>query len=129
MLQGYHANAKLRLDKGVQYLVFSKEADFERYFGKSFEKDKPRFEFEHVVVMLTAPTKEQYFLSFESEAYKAGGTIEVYCTVRKEPHLLTYNDHPIAIAAIPKYFAVHTIKFYSTAKKRKLLRTIAVSPR
>lgn len=126
ILQGYHANERLPLEKGVNYLVFSKESDFERYFGKSFERSKPNFDFEHVIVMITAPTREQYFLSFEPEAYKAGNFIEIYCNSSKARHLLTYTDHPIAIAAIPKYYVVNSIRFYTNQKRKKLLKTVAV---
>lgn len=129
MLHGYHANEKLRLNKGVNYLVFSKEREFERYFGKSFEEDKPNFNFEHVVVMLTKPTTDQYFLSFNEEAMKAGNFIEIYCNIHIENHSLPYTDHPIAIAAIPKYFVVEKINFYSAGKKKKLLKSVKVSAR
>lgn len=125
VLQGYHANNKLKLDKGVNYLIFSKQRDFERYFGKIKREDMPNFEFEHVIVMLTAPTKEQYFLSFQPKAMKAGYYIEVYCSVKYDKHELTYFDHPIAIAALPKYFAVTQINFYSDGKK-KLLKSVNV---
>lgn len=126
ILQGYHANERLPLEKGVNYLVFSKESDFERYFGKSFERSKPNFDFEHVIVMITAPTREQYFFSFEPEAYKAGNFIEIYCNSSKARHLLTYTDHPIAIAAIPKYYVVNSIRFYTNQKRKKLLKTVVV---
>lgn len=128
MLQGYHANDKLKLEKGVNYFVFSKQRDFERFFGASHAEDKPNFDYEHVLVMLTAATREQYFLSFNPTAYKAGNYIEVYCTERKEKHKLSYVDHPIAIVAIPKYFAVTRINFYSE-KKKKLLKSLNVSAR
>jgi len=129
ILQGYHANEKLKLNKRVNYLVFSNEREFERYFGKSFEEDKPNFTFEHVVVMLTRPTKDQYFLSFQEDATKAGNFIEIYCNVRKEKHDLPYIAHPIAIAALPKYFVVEKINFYNAGKKKKLLKTVKVSAR
>ena len=128
MLIGYHANEKLKLHKSVNYLVFSKEREFERYFGKSFKENKPNFDHEHVIVMLTEPTREQYFLSFAETAVKAGNFIEIYCNVNKEKHLLPYTDHPIAIAAIPKYFSVNRIDFYSNEKK-KLLKRVKVSAR
>lgn len=127
-LTGYHANDKLKLSKGINYLVFSNEREFERYFGKSYAEDKPNFDFEHVLVMITRPTDEQYFLSFAATASKAGNYIEVYCNVRKEKHLLTYIDHPIALVAIPKYFAVTSINLYSN-KKKKLLKKVKVSAR
>lgn len=128
LLEGYHANEKLKLEKGINFLVFSKEREFERYFGKSFKEDKPNFDFEHVIVMLTPPTRDQYFLSFNEDAAKAGNFIEIYCSIRKEKHSLSYMDHPIAIAALPKYFIIERIDFY-TEKKKKLLKRVKVSAR
>lgn len=130
ILQGYYANEKLKLDDGVNYIVFSKERDFERYFGHIEKEDQPNFDFEYVIVMLTKPTKEQYFLSFKPAGMKAGDFIEVYCSVKYDKHELTYYDHPIAIAAIPKYFAVTKINFYNDdEKKRELLKAVKVRVR
>ena len=134
MLQGYHANDKLKLEEGVNFKVFSREREFERYFGKIEKEGMPNFDFEHVIVMLTKPTKEQYFLTFDSFAKKAGNFIEIYCSIETRKHELTYIDHPIAIAAIPKFFAVTEINFYDKEKsglfrkKHKLLETVRVRP-
>lgn len=127
MLQGYYANDKLPLDKGVNFYVFSEQRDFEKYFGHIEKEDMPNFEFEHVVVMLTPPIKEQYFLYFRPTAMKAGNFIEIYCSVKHDKHELPYYDRAIAIAAIPKYYAVTKIKFYTDGRKKKLMKSINVS--
>lgn len=127
-LEGYYANEKMHLKNGVNYMVISNERLFEKYFGKIDKKEKPNFDFEHVVIMMMRPTRKQYFLSFNENAIKAGNYIEIYCNVRKEKHELPYFDHPIAIAAIPKYFSVNKINFYSV-EEHKLMESVAVKAR
>ena len=122
-MEGYYLlNSHPAGDK-VEFSVISDERSFVKLFGKIDKDDYPNFDFEHVLVMAMQPTTKQYFLRFDEMAVKAGDFIEVYCSVRKEKHKLTYLDQPIAVAAIPKYLRLSRVDFYDTNTK-KLLKSV-----
>ena len=125
-MEGYYIVGNHTFQKGINFLVISDERQFQRLFGTFTEKeDYPNFEFEHVLVIAMEPGPKQAYLSFEEQAMKAGESIEVYCHIRTERHKLTYDHHPIAVAAIPKYLRLRDIRFYG-AEDKKLLKTIVI---
>ena len=122
---GFYLDEKIPLEKGLNFFVLDKRKEFIKHFGLINKPDTPNFRFHHVIVMAMRPTKEQWFLSFEEDAVKAGNFIEVYCNVRHEKHEITYFDHPIVTAAIPRYFSVRKVNFYDKETK-KLLASVPI---
>lgn len=119
-LEGYYLGEKIELEKGLNFMVISNEKEFIKYFGDIDKRDKPNFDFDHVIVIARRPTKKQYFLSLDSMAVKAGNFIEVYYKEATKKHTLTYLDHPIVVASIPKYFSVTKINFYNREHKKEM---------
>lgn len=120
MLSGFYLDDKIPLEKGLNFMVIDNRRDFIKHFGLINKPDTPNFRFHHVIVMAMPPTKEQYFLSFDEKAYKAGNYVEIYCTVTHDKHKITYYDRPIVTATIPRYFSVSTVNFYDKETKKQL---------
>ncbi|MBS1589582.1 MAG: hypothetical protein JST52_08220 [Bacteroidetes bacterium] len=124
-LTGFYLDSKTPLSKGQNFLVISNRKDFIRQFGQINKPDTPNFQFDYFIALAMQPTREQWFLDFETRATRAGSYIEVYCNIRYEKHKITYLDHPIVTATIPRFFNVHTINFYDNSTK-KLLASIPI---
>lgn len=124
-LTGYYLDDRIDLKDGLNFMVISNRRDFIKHFGLMNRPDTPNFDYHHVIVIALPPTKEQYFLSYEPEAAKAGDFIEVYCNIKHEKHKITYCDHPIVTAIIPRYFSVRKVNFYDKATK-KLLESVEI---
>jgi len=124
-MTGFYLDDKIPLHKGLNFMVISDRKDFIKHFGLINKPDTPNFRFHHVIVMAVPPTREQYFLSFNNIAYKAGNYIEVYCNVKYDKHKITYLDHPTVTAIIPRYFSVRTVNFYDKESK-KLLASVPI---
>ncbi|HRO41688.1 MAG TPA: hypothetical protein PL009_02570 [Flavipsychrobacter sp.] len=119
-LTGFYLDDKIPLEKGLNFKVITNRRDFIKHFGLINKPDTPNLRFNHVIVLALQPTKEQWFLSFEETAIRAGNYIEVYCSIKYDKHKITYLDRPIATAAIPKYFSVKTVNFYDKETKKQL---------
>lgn len=124
-LTGFYLDDKVPLTKGFNFMIITNRRSFIKHFGLINKPDTPNLQYNQVIVMAMPPTKEQWFLSFEDTAVRAGNYIEVYCNVRREKHDITYLDRPIVTASLPKFFSVRTINFYDN-KTKKLLGTVPV---
>lgn len=124
-MTGFYLDDKIPLQKGLNFKVITNRRDFIKHFGLINKPDTPNLRFNHVIVMAMPPTKEQWFLSFEDTAVRAGNFIEVYCGIRHDKHDITYLDRPIVTAAIPRFFNVRTVNFYDRQTK-KLLASVPI---
>lgn len=124
-LTGFYLNEKIPLEKGLNFKVISNRKEFIKHFGLINKPDTPNFSKHHVIVMALPPTKEQWFLNFETKAYRAGNYLEVYCDIKHDKHKITYIDYPIVTAAIPRFFRVNTVNFYDR-ESRKLLASVPI---
>jgi len=124
-MTGFYLDDKIPLEKGYNFKVITNRRDFIKHFGLINKPDTPNLRFNNVIVWALPPTKEQWFLSFEEKATRAGNYIEVYCSVKHDKHEITYLDRPIVTAAIPKYFSVKTVNFYDKDSK-KLLASVPI---
>lgn len=124
-LEGFILEDKVPLSDDVNFFVVSDLRRFTKMFGRITQPDTPNFEFDHVIVMAMKPTQREVYLRFLPEAFKAGNYLEVYCDVEKRgKHKLPYTYMPIAVAAVPKFFYVNQVRFYSAGKKKKLLGVV-----
>ncbi|HXS37038.1 MAG TPA: hypothetical protein VN721_10085 [Flavipsychrobacter sp.] len=115
VLSGFFLSNKVTLDKGLNCMVVTKQKEFMKLFGIAKTATNtvtmPAFDKEQVLVLAMPETNKETTIKFD-HATKAGTFIEVYCEVQKKNEPLTYTTLPIALAAIPKYNEVNTIKFY-----------------
>ncbi len=124
-ITGFYLDEKIPLEKGFNFKIITNRKDFIKHFGLINKPDTPNFRIHHVIVMAMPPTKEQWFLNFEDTAVRAGNFIEVYCNTEHDKHKITYFDHPIVTATIPRFFYLNTVNFYDN-KTKKLLGSIKV---
>ncbi len=114
-LSGFFLSDKITLDKGLNCMVVTKQKDFIKLFGIAKTATNtismPDFNKEQVLVLAMPETNKETTIKFD-HATKAGTVIEVYCEEHRKKEPLTYATLPLALASIPKYNDVNTIKFY-----------------
>jgi hypothetical protein len=117
-LTGYFLADRTALGKGMNYFVITKENQFNKTFGMaktmSNRIDRPDFKKGMVITLALPETKRETTIEYIS-AVKAGNFIEVYYKVKRS-YPITYTIQPLALALVPKYPGVNTIKFYEGKK-------------
>ncbi len=117
-LTGYFLANRTELDNGMNFFLISKAKQFDKMFGvaktMSNKIDYPDFKKEIVLVLALPETKKETTIEYVS-AVKAGNFIEVYYKVKRS-FPITYTIHPLALAIVPRYPGVNTIKFYEGKK-------------
>ena len=123
-LTTYTLSNHVTLENGVNFMVISKEKMFNKTFGVVKPADGvnyPDFEKEIALVLAMEPTTKETKLEFK-HIIKAGDFIEVYYDEHKS-YPLTYTIQPLAIAVVPKYKGVNTVKFY---EGKRLVKTLKI---
>ncbi|XZF14395.1 hypothetical protein ACTHGU_21645 [Chitinophagaceae bacterium MMS25-I14] len=118
-LTGYSISPKTMLKPGANYFVITKQQLFDKIMGidkgTPVLPGAPDFSREWVIVLATPLSRTQVNMQL-TNAVRAGNFIEVYCKHHKATPL-TYTQHPIVIAAIPKPEGVKEVRFYTENKQ------------
>lgn len=113
-------NNNVHLSHGLNCKVLDNKLAFDKTFG--FAKTEtntirvPNFDSVQVIMIALPADNHDADMSFIS-ATRAGGTVEIYCKVKKKNYPLTYTAEHIAVASIPRIKGVDTFNFYEGNRK------------
>jgi len=121
-LNGYFVSNKITLNKGMNYMLFTKPKMFNRFFGvaKTISNNihYPDFNKEWVMMLVLPETRHETSIQFV-QAIRAGSVLHVYYKVKKS-YPLTYTITPLQLALVPKMNEIKTVMYY---EGRKLMFT------
>jgi hypothetical protein len=121
-LKGYFVSNKITLNKGMNYMLFTKPKMFNRYFGVAKTMSNnihyPDFNKEWVIMLALPETRHETGIQLV-HAIRAGSVLHVYYKVKKS-YPLTYTITPLELALVPKMNEIKTVMYY---EGRKLMFT------
>jgi hypothetical protein len=121
-LDGYFLAGRNELDRGLNFFVITKAKQFDKMFGVAKTMNNtieyPDFKKEMVLMIALPQTNKETSIEYIN-AIRAGNFIEVYFKVKRS-YPLTYTIQPLALAIVPEYPGVNTVKFYNGKKLVKI---------